>query len=98
VKTIWKYPVPLTDQFSLDLPENFEIVDAVFNYHKYTCDVYVIDIWIGLDPNDETEERIFDVFDTGQAIPECEFGRTYVKMINIVVDEKRKHILLRNNK
>ena len=99
MKTIWKYEPQLgrsTKVIKLDLPKQFQILEVQFNYPKYKIGRMAVDFWIGVNSEDETEERIFDCFDTGQEIPECEFGRTHVATINVPECAMVKHILLRN--
>lgn len=60
-KTIWKYPVPVTDTFSLDLPEGSTILTVQVQFGHPN-------IWVKVQPDAEKVTRKFRVYGTGHDI------------------------------
>lgn len=67
MKTIWKYPVQLTDRFAADLPQNARIL---------TVDTQQGDpqMWFHVDTDEPVVRRHFAVVGTGHQMPvDCEY-------------------------
>ena len=61
MKVIYNYPVEVQSEFSLDIPENAEVL-CVQTQHDNPY------IWVLLDTSDDSIERNFSVVPTGQEI------------------------------
>lgn len=62
MKTIWKYPIPITDEFTLDLPIGAEVLSVNLQYKKSY-------IWVFIpNTNSETTKRNFRLFGTGNPV------------------------------
>ena len=63
MKTIFKYPVPITDKFSMKLPEGAEILTfQAQSYSSQSC------IWAIVNPDAKKETRYFNIVGTGHPI------------------------------
>lgn len=60
-RTIWKYPLKITDYQLVDMPVYAEIL-SVHNQNDIPC------IWALVNPEEETEPRHFEIFGTGNPI------------------------------
>ena len=63
MRTIWKYQVPFTEQFSLDLPRGAEVLTMQLQREVPT-------IWVELDSDAPLISRTFALVGTGHPIPE----------------------------
>jgi hypothetical protein len=64
MKTVWKYALPLAPELIIAMPEYSEILSVQFQRGMPT-------MWVLVDPDCETETRVFQYFGTGQNdIPE----------------------------
>ena len=71
MKTIFKYPIPVTDEFPFELPKGAKII-AFQTQHEQPC------IWVIIDPNsNEKETRYFYMYGTGHPIENVE-ALTYI--------------------
>jgi hypothetical protein len=61
MKTIWKFPFPITDEVKIEMPENAWIL-GVQVQRECPC------IWALVDTKAEMKPRSFRVFGTGQPI------------------------------
>lgn len=61
MNTIWKYQVPLKDNFVLELPMNAKIL-------SFQTQDDVPYIWVLLDPDNDPEKRVFRLAGTGHLI------------------------------
>ena len=68
MKTIWKYPVPITDSFTLALPQGAR--PLAFQVQGTTPT-----LWCLVDPTAELVKRIFRVCGTGNPIEFDGLGR-----------------------
>jgi hypothetical protein len=71
MKTIWKYDVPITDHFSLELPAGAELLTVQVQF-GVPC------IWAIVDPEKPLVETQFHLFGTGHAINQETGKLTYV--------------------
>jgi len=62
MKTIYKYPVSLTDEFILDLPKDAKILTVQMQHGKPQ-------LWVLVDPENYTVERKFRLAGTGHSVP-----------------------------
>ena len=60
-KQIWKYEIVTTNTQSLTIPYGAEIL-TIQDQKGTLC------MWVLVDPNEEKEKRVFEVFGTGQDI------------------------------
>jgi hypothetical protein len=60
-RTIWKYPLKITDEQTIDIPEYGEIL-SVQVQNSDPC------IWVLVNPTEETEPRVFEIFGTGHPL------------------------------
>lgn len=63
MRTVFKYPVPITDTFTLRLPDEAEVLSVAVQ----SGSVY---LWALLDPSQATEPRRFRLAGTGHPITE----------------------------
>lgn len=63
--TIWKFPIPQADCFTLELPKHARFLDVQVQYTKPVA-------WFLIDPDAEKGPRRFVVAGTGHPIPEQE--------------------------
>ncbi len=66
MKAIWKYPVPVQDEFTVEMPSGAEVL-SVQVQETQVC------MWVLVDPNDVDDakvKRIFRIYGTGHPIPE----------------------------
>jgi hypothetical protein len=57
-KVIWKYPIPIADQFALNLPSHCKVLS--FQFQKNTpC------IWVLVDPDAPKVNKGFRIYGTG---------------------------------
>jgi hypothetical protein len=66
---IWKYPIPITDEFEIELPRN-ALVLCVQMQLDTPC------IWVKTSGNDDKEKRKFAIIGTGN--PFDAYGLVYV--------------------
>jgi hypothetical protein len=90
-RTIWKYPLKITDHQSIDMPMYAEIL-SVQTQHGEPC------IWALVDPYGEKEERRFEIFGTGNPI-EVDMGvdRKFIGTFMIFNDRFVWHLFERIN-
>ena len=72
-KTIWKFKVDVfADNFIIEMSNDAEIL-CIQNQHEKPC------MWVLVDPDQEKEERYFEIFGTGHPV-HCDMGvdRTYI--------------------
>lgn len=63
MRTVYKYPIQVTDEFDLQLPQGAEILHvAAQNYKPY--------LWALVDPDQPIEKRRFAVRGTGHPVDE----------------------------
>jgi hypothetical protein len=60
-RVIWKYPIEITDDQSIDMPSYAEILSVQIQ-NGVPC------IWALVDPDGEKETRKFEIFGTGNPI------------------------------
>lgn len=78
MKTIWKYPVPAEDEFTLDMPQG-SVSLSVRNQGNYPC------LWALVDPDAPKKPHRFRVFGTGQSISDAEIAAmSYVGTFQIM--------------
>lgn len=58
---IYKYPVPITDRFTIEMPINAKILSFQLQYE-------IPNIWVAVLPNSSLEERKFNLVGTGNDI------------------------------
>lgn len=63
MRTVYRYPIPLTDSFSLDLPAGAEILSIQAQHGEPQ-------LWALVNPSAPTETRVFRLAGTGEAIRE----------------------------
>jgi hypothetical protein len=63
MKTIWKYPLEVTDYQNVRMPEGAEILSVADQYG-------VICVWALVDPEADLENRMFYIFGTGNPVSE----------------------------
>ena len=61
MKSIFKYPIPITDVFTLELPKKAKIL-TFQTQHEQPC------IWALVDSNAEKETRHFKLYGTGHPV------------------------------
>ena len=61
---VWKYELPIADEFSLELPKGAKIIHAGQQESDHWC------IWAVVDPDVPTESRTFRFAGTGHEIDE----------------------------
>lgn len=62
MKTIYKYPVPLTDDFTLDLPKGAKVLTVQMQHGEPQ-------LWVLVDPENYTVKRSFRLVGTGHSVP-----------------------------
>lgn len=68
MRKVWKYPVPLTDRFSVDLPMDAEVL-AVQESVLPQSDIWdSLVMWALLNPDAPKERRTFRLAGTGHPI------------------------------
>lgn len=77
MKTIWKYPLDLTDRTELMIPKGAEVLTAQVQEQKL-C------IWILVDSDAETEVRTFAIYGVGNPIPALDLRTNSRKYIATV--------------
>lgn len=63
MKTIWKFAVPLQDQFSIPLPEKAEVLTVQTQHGRPQ-------FWAVVSPTAKTEDRTFYLAGTGHKLPD----------------------------
>jgi hypothetical protein len=63
MKTIWKFPIPASDSFVTMMPKGSTIIH-VETQHNEPC------MWAEVDSGAELVEREFEIFATGQDMPD----------------------------
>lgn len=63
MRTIWKYPLAITEQQTIQMPQGAKVLD-VQRQGDDAC------LWAEVESNAPKEARIFWVFGTGHVIPE----------------------------
>ena len=64
MKTIYKYPLPIEQEFKLQLPKRAEFLYGGLDPAGDLC------MWYEVDADTETEEHVFGVFGAGHTVPE----------------------------
>ena len=67
MKKIFKYAIPIADEFELELPKGAEILTFQIQYEQPV-------IWAIVDPDSEKEKRYFDLYGTGHPMKEYPNG------------------------
>lgn len=68
MKTIWKYEVPVQDEFVVPLPGRAEVLSVGVQYDKPQ-------MWVLVDPNERRVPRTFSVVGTGHPVDLNRVGR-----------------------
>lgn len=63
MSTIWKYPIPITDKFTLDMPKGAKIISLQVQLGA-PC------VWAIVDPDLMEKEREFVMLGTGMDLPD----------------------------
>lgn len=71
MRTIWKYPLELTDQTELMIPKGAEVLTAQMQELQ-------LGLWILVNSDAETEVRTFDIYGTGNPVPAIDL-RTHTR-------------------
>lgn len=72
MKRIFKYEIPITDEFELELPRGVQILTFQAQYNKPV-------IWAIIDPEEDTFEKVsFKLFGTGHPIPKDANSFSYI--------------------
>lgn len=71
MKTIWKYPIPVTDEFELEMSIGARVI-AVDAQHDTPC------IWALVDPGAPTWPVRFSVKGTGHPFPDHEYYSRHI--------------------
>ena len=67
--TIWKFPVPVSDEFKLDLPRGARFLSAQVQGSDFAVREHLrVQAWFLLDPEAPKERRKFCVIGTGHEI------------------------------
>lgn len=66
VKTIYRYPVQITDQQTIALPAGAEVLSV---QHRQDT-THQVDLWALCDPEAALQDRRFVMIGTGHAVPE----------------------------
>jgi len=61
-KTIWKYQIPILEEFTINLPINAEII-------RFANEDGLLWLWAIVDPNIDLESRTIYAFKTGAEMP-----------------------------
>ena len=71
-KTIWKFELKIMDEQLIHMPKGADLL-SVQTQNGIPC------MWVLVDPNNDTEDRYFEVFGTGHKV-HCDMGveREYV--------------------
>jgi hypothetical protein len=77
-KTIWKFELEVTDNQTISMPKDAEILSIQIQDGKPV-------IWVLVNPEEDEEPRVFDMFGTGHPIP-TGFGinRNFIGTVQIV--------------
>lgn len=67
MKRIFKYAIPIADEFELELPKGAEILTFQIQYEQPV-------IWAIVDPDAEKEKRHFNLYGTGHPMKEYSDG------------------------
>lgn len=71
-KSIWKYPVRVTDRLIVEMPKGAEIL-CVQVQRDEPC------LWALVTPDTTTEKRFFEMFGTGHPVPsDMGIARQYI--------------------
>jgi len=65
MKTIHKFPITITDRFTLNLPKGAQIL-SLQPQHDQAC------LWTLVDPDQPKEARLFRLFETGDEVEEAD--------------------------
>lgn len=65
MKRIYKYPIPITDEFTVELPEDIEILTFQTQHNKPY-------IWAIIDPERKFETVSFKLFGTGHPVEDTD--------------------------
>jgi len=65
MRTVYKYPVEINEMFTIELPEDAEILDVQLQGNYPT-------LWALLDTESPTVKRVFRLAGTGHPIPSIE--------------------------
>ena len=70
--TVWKYEIPLNDEFSLGIPTGAKVLTAMLDPRGFSC------LWCQVDTEKPTEKRRFRMAGTGHPL-----GHTSDKLVYI---------------
>jgi hypothetical protein len=62
--TIYKFPIPIQDTFTVPLPDDAVVVHAGLDPQGVPC------LWARLDPNAPRTDRVFHLRGTGHPVPD----------------------------
>ncbi len=65
--TIWKYTLPIKDEFMIEMPSNAKVL-TIQSQNGEGC------MWVLVDPDASTETRTFKTIGTGHSVDLVEFG------------------------
>ncbi len=65
--TIWKYTLPIKDEFTIEMPSNAKVL-TIQSQNGVGC------MWVLVDPNALTEVRIFKTIGTGHPVDLATLG------------------------
>ena len=70
-KTIWKFPLEITDSQIIELPSDYNII-GVYNQKEKLV------LYLEVDPDSPKKDYLFEIFGTGHPIPEIKGYRTFI--------------------
>ena len=70
-QTIWKFETEVTDRFTLKMPSGGQILTLQIQNEK-PC------IWALVNPENDPEERFFELFGTGHEMESMGINRKYI--------------------
>lgn len=90
MRTIFKYPLthPRT---VVELPVGAEVISAAAQ-KETVC------IWVVVDSSAKTEERTFEVFMTGEGVPDCQNDEERVFVSTVFIDWIVGHVFEKKTK
>lgn len=72
MRTIWKYPVPITDRFTLQIPGGYSFLDVQVQRDGYDNEGAML--WALVDPEKPKEAVDFVLVGTGRSYPDEDDG------------------------
>lgn len=71
--TIWKYPIPIQGEFTLNMPKGARVLTVQLQYGEPM-------IWMLVDLTVERHDRVFALVGTGYAVPAGDYVGTFQLM------------------